>query len=75
MASGLFDLLSNLAKDANLLKQFKADPDAVMDQYGLTDAQKTALKESCLKNKHHQFFSAVSDEAQKHFADPDMFLC
>ncbi len=75
MASGLFDMLSELAKNAQLLADFKANPDAVMGQYGLTEAQKNALKESLLKGKHHHFYSAVSEEAQQHFANPDMFLC
>jgi hypothetical protein len=75
MASGLFDMLSDLAKNSSLLAQFKANPDAVMDQYGLTAAQKNALKESLHKGKHHHFFSAISDEAQQHFSDPDMFMC
>lgn len=75
MASGLFDMLSELAKNSQLLANFKANPDAVMAQYGLTEAQKTALKESLQKGKHHHFFSVVSEEAQQHFSDPDMFLC
>jgi glutathionylspermidine synthase len=75
MASGLFDMLSELAKNSQLLASFKANPDAVMEQYGLTAAQKEALKQSFHKGKHHHFYSVVSEEAQQHFADPDVLLC
>lgn len=75
MASGLFDMLSDLAKDPALLASFRADPDNVMTTYGLSKAQKDALLESIKNGKHHHFFSAVSEEAEEQFADPDMFIC
>jgi hypothetical protein len=75
MASKLFNMLSDLAKDAKIRDKFKKDPDAVMTEYGLSDAQKKALNESMKQGKHDSFHKAMKDEANEHFSDPDMLLC
>ena len=75
MASGLFDLLSDLAKDPNLLNQFKANPDQVMAQYDITGQNKSLVKSSIKDGKHHDFFKAIGDEAHEQFADPDIAIC
>jgi hypothetical protein len=37
-------LLVDLAHDAALLERFKADPESVMDEYGLTEGQKEIVR-------------------------------
>ena len=67
MASGLFDMLADLAKDPNLLKAFNSDPDSVMDSYYLTQGQKTHLSSSLHGGMSHDFFKAIGDEAHAQF--------
>lgn len=75
MASGLFDMLADLARNQGLLAAFKHDPDSVMDKYNLSEEQKAHLKSSLHDGKHHDFFKAIGDEAHKQFSRPDMLFC
>jgi len=75
MASGLFDMLSDLAKDAALLAKFKNDPDDVMKDYQINNDLKKHIKSAVEDGKHHDFFKAVGDEAHEKFSDPDMMIC
>ena len=66
MASKVFDLLSDLAKDSKKLDDFKKDPDAVMNKYGLTDDQKTKIKNSMNNSQHDDFFDLIKNEISAH---------
>lgn len=44
--SNLQQFLLDVGSDPDKAAAFKADPDAVMDQYGLTDAEKEAVRSS-----------------------------
>ena len=75
MASGLFDMLSDLAKDPALLAKFKADPNDVMKDYDISNESKKHVTSSVEDGKHHDFLKAVGDEAHDQFSDPDMMIC
>lgn len=66
MASKVFDLLSDLAKDSKKLSDFKKDPDSVMSKYGLTDDQKTKIKNSMNNKEHDDFFDLIKNEITAH---------
>lgn len=67
MASPLFDMLSDLAKDADALSRFQNSPSEVMEEYGI-DAETQALLVSSVQDGMHQnFFKAIGDEAAERF--------
>jgi len=67
MASGLFDMLADLAKDPSLLSSFTSNPDSVMDNYYLTQDQKTHIKSSLHNGMSHDFYKVIGDEAHAQF--------
>lgn len=44
MSDKLMKLLLDLSEDLSVQKAYAADPEAVMNRYGLTDEQKAALR-------------------------------
>lgn len=57
MSNNLNKLLTDLAKDRKLEKTFLKDPEKVMDEYGLGDDQKKAVRSRDEK--------AIQDESEK----------
>ena len=52
MASTLNNMLSDLAKNPSLLDEFKADPDSVMDKYGVADDEKAMIHNAVSNNQN-----------------------
>ncbi len=75
--SGLFELLAEMAKNPATKASFLADRDAVMNQYGLTPAQQTLIKNSMDNNAQHDFIKALGDAAHESFKDDEeaFFTC
>ena len=62
MASELFSMLADLAKDPKKLDKFHSDPATIMDKYGLSTTQKRLMK-SASRGNQQDFLKAVGDEA------------
>lgn len=70
--SNLFRMMADLAEDSAKLEEFSNDPNAVMDEYQLTEEQKQLLT----SGNQEDFIRAIMDEHNQQFGPFGVrFIC